>query len=73
MERNYSLYFDCICVDSTLNTNKYKMPLVTFTGISHLGRLIVLGIAFVPRFSGPNSDISKVSLCFQMRGKNPIR
>ena len=38
MEENYRLFGDIILIDSTYQTNIYKVPLVLFTGISVEGK-----------------------------------
>jgi hypothetical protein len=39
----YQKYHDVICIDATYRTNKYELPLVTFTGINNIGKLILFG------------------------------
>lgn len=45
MQTNYSLFGDILILDTTYNTNKYKIPLLIFTGIAPDGRNIVFGMA----------------------------
>jgi transposase-like protein len=41
--RNYVLYHDCISMDSTFGTNRFRMPLVLVVGVDGEGRTILLG------------------------------
>ena len=43
MKEDYNIYRDCICIDTTYQTNKYNFPLITFTGINNEGVLLVFG------------------------------
>jgi transposase-like protein len=41
--RNYVLYHDCISMDSTFGTNRFRMPLVLVVGVDGEGQTILLG------------------------------
>ncbi len=47
MKENYASFGDIVLIDSTYQTNIYKVPLVVFTGIAPDGRNIIFGMAFV--------------------------
>ena len=47
MKKNYSNYHDIVLIDATYLTNKYRIPLIIFSGIAPDGTNIVFGIAFV--------------------------
>jgi len=47
MKRNYELYGDIIMMDSTYNTNLYRIPLVVLTGIRKDGKNVLFGLVLV--------------------------
>jgi zinc finger SWIM domain-containing protein 3 len=46
MKKNYILFKDCICIDTTYKTNDYDFPVVTFCGINSNGRIVLFGMEF---------------------------
>ena len=47
MKTNYDFFGDIILIDSTYQTNIYKAPLVTFTGIACNGKNVLFCMAFI--------------------------
>jgi len=47
MLENYDKFGDIIIVDATYRVNKYKLPLVLFTGFDYRGKNVLLGVAIV--------------------------
>jgi len=47
MKEHYKLYGDVVLLDSTYRVNKYKLPVVVFSGFTHTGRNCIFGIGIV--------------------------
>jgi len=47
MKAHYKAYGDSLIVDATYRVNKYKLPVVIFSGYTHKGRNCIFGIGIV--------------------------
>ena len=47
MLAHYKAYGDVILIDSTYRVNKYKLPIVLFSGFTHKGRNCLFGFGII--------------------------
>jgi len=47
MKAHYKAYSDVVLIDATYRINKYKLPVVIFSGYTHKGRNCIFGIGIV--------------------------
>lgn len=68
----YAAYGDVLLLDSTYKTNKYRYPLIIFSGVSNAGRCVIFGAGLLRRETKQSYCWILEKFLEAMNGKKPI-